>query len=210
MAVRVELDAAGRMAIEAAVREAERVTSGEIVVVVARACDEYGSAGWRCGVLLAVGVLLALGLFGPPLALAPLVGAQAAALLAGHALARIPVVRRAFVSEALLQDAAERRAAGAFARHGLHRTAGHTGILLLVALFERRVVVLADEGVHRRLAPGHSWQEVVDLALAGIREGRAADGIAAAVRRCGEVLAGPLPAGELEPDEIRLAVVIED
>jgi putative membrane protein len=210
MAARVSIDAAGRMAIEAAVREAERATSGEIVVFVARACDEYGSAGWRCGVLFAAAVLLGLGLFGPPLALVPLVAAQAAALLAGHALARIPAVRRAFVSEALLQRAAERRAAAAFAEHGLHRTAGRTGILMLVALFERRVVLLADEGVHRRLAPGHSWQEVVELALAGIREGRAADGIAAAVGRCGEVLAGPLPAALVEHDEIRLAVVIED
>jgi putative membrane protein len=210
MAARVSIDAAGRMAIEAAVREAERATSGEIVVFVARACDEYGSAGWRCGVLFAAAVLLGLGLFGPPLALVPLVAAQAAALLAGHALARIPAVRRAFVSEALLQRAAERRAAAAFAEHGLHRTAGRTGILVLVALFERRVVLLADEGVHRRLAPGHSWQEVVELALAAIREGRAADGIAAAVRRTGEVLAGPLPAAAVEPDEIRLAVVIED
>lgn len=210
MATRVSIDAAGRMAIEAAVREAERITSGEIVVVVARACDEYGSAGWRCGVLFAAAALLGLGLFGPPLGLVPLVAMQAAALLAGHALARIPAIRRAFVSEALLQRAAERRAAAAFAEHGLHRTAGRTGILMLVALFERRVVLLADEGVHRRLAPGHSWQEVVDLALAGIREGRAAEGIAAAVRRSGEVLAGPLPAAAVEPDEIRLAVVIED
>jgi putative membrane protein len=205
----VEIDPAGRMAIEAAVRDAERATSGEILVVVTRACDEYGSAGWRCGVLLAGLALLGLGLFGPPLQLGWLFAAQTGALAAGHALARLPAVRRAFVSEARLGQAAEQRAARAFAEHGLHRTAGRTGILLLVALFERRVVVLADDGVNRRLAPGHSWQEVVDLARGGIGEGRAAEAISAAVRRCGQILEGPLPIEPHDADEIRLGVVIE-
>ena len=104
----------------------------------------------------------------------------------------------------------ERRASSAFSEHGLHRTAGHTGLLILVALFERRVVVLADEGVNRRLGAGHSWQELVDEVLAGIRSGRPAEGIAEAVRRCGQILEGPLPAAELEPDEIRVSVVVQD
>jgi putative membrane protein len=205
-----EIDAAGRMAIEAAVRDAERVTSGEILVVVSRACDEYGAAGWRCAALLAGVVLLGLGLFGPPLPIGTLAALQAAALAAGHLLARIPAVRRAFVAEAQLQRCAEQRASRAFAEHGLHRTAGRSGLLILVALFERRVVVLADEGVNRRLGAGHSWQEVVERALAGIRAGRPAEGIAEAVRRCGEILEGPLPAAELETDEIRVSLVVQD
>ena len=126
------------------------------------------------------------------------------------ALTTLPAVRRAFVSEAQLQHCAERRASSAFTEHGLHLTAAHTGVLILVALFEHRVVVLADEGVHRRLGAGHSWQEVVDLVLAGIRSGRAAEGIAEAVRRCGEILEGPLPPVLPEEDEIRVSVVLED
>jgi putative membrane protein len=204
------LDAGDRRRIEQAVRDAERATSGEIVVAVVRACDEYGSAGWRCGVLGAALALLALAALAPPLSLGAVLGAQAAALAAGHALARLAPVRRFFVSEELLERAARRRAAASFTRHGLGRTEGGTGILLLVALFERRVVVLADEGVDRRLDPGQSWQEVVDLVLAGIRAGRAADGIVAAVRRCGDILSHPLPAREGEPDEIPHALVIDD
>ena len=53
------LDPAARLRLEAAVLEAERDTAGEIVVVVARACDEYGSAGWRLGVSLAALVFAA-------------------------------------------------------------------------------------------------------------------------------------------------------
>jgi putative membrane protein len=80
-----------------------------------------------------------------------------------------------------------------------------------VALLERRVVVLADEGIHRVLAPDETWQQVVDLALAGLRDGRAVEGLESAVRRCGEILARHLPPPVPNPDELSDAlVVLED
>jgi putative membrane protein len=161
-------------------------------------------------VLAAAAALLVFAAFVPPPSLAAVLAVQVAALGAGHALARIAPVRRFFVSEELLEHAARRRAAAAFTQHGLHRTAAGTGILLLVALFEHRVVVLADEGVNRRLDPGESWQKVVDLVLEGIRAGRAGEGLVAAVRRCGEILAHPFPALARETDELPNALVIED
>lgn len=46
-----------------------------------------------------------------------------------------------------------------FFRHGLDRTRGRVGILLLVSLFERKVVILADEGFDGRVgAP--DWSAV--------------------------------------------------
>jgi putative membrane protein len=187
------LDPADRQRIEAAVIEAERATAGEIVVAVVNASDEYGSAGWRLGVLLAALAFLGLAHFGPDLPLLVYLAAQAVALLAGHALARSDAVRRLLVSDALAELRVRQRAVRAFAENGLTRTAGRTGILLLASLLERRVVVLADEGIHRVLDPSESWQEVVDLAVASLREGRPAEGLLAAVARCGEILARHLP-----------------
>jgi putative membrane protein len=83
-------------------------------------------------------------------------------------------------------------------------------VLILVAVFERRVVVLGDEGVERVLAPGESWADVVALAVSGLRSGRAADGLLAAVRRCGEILARALPSRPDDRDEIPRALVLED
>lgn len=199
-----------RTRIEEAVAAAERTTTGEIVVTVVAACDEYGSAGWRLGVALAALALLGVGLYGPSLPLAGLLAAQAVALAAGHGLARLTPVRRLFVSEEAMEHAARRRAAAAFAKHGLRRTRDRTGILLMVALFEHRVVVLADEGVNRRLDPDETWHEVVELALGGIRRGRPVEGLVAAVERCGEILAHPLPADGDTRDEIPQALVLED
>ena len=207
------LDPASRLRLEAAVLEAERNTAGEIVVVVARACDEYGSAGWRLGVSLAALVFAGLLAFAPPLAGWIYLAAQAAALAVAHAVARIDAVRRLLLAQPLVLARVAERARHAFAANGLAGTRHRTGILLFVALLERRVVVLADEGIDRALDPNESWQQVVDLAVEGLRRGGAADAVdalEAAIRRCGEILARHVPAPDRNPDELPNRVVLEE
>lgn len=204
------VDPAARQRFEATITEAERHSAGEIVLVVTRACDEYGSAGWRFAVLLAGLVFAGLAAFAPPLEIWMYLAAQALALGAGHALARIDAVRRRLLPEALVEVSVADRARRAFAEHGLTRTQGQTGILVFVALLEHRVVVLADEGIHRHVGTNDVWQEVVDLAVAGLREGRAVDGLDAALRRCGELLRRHVPAPDHNPNELPDRVVLED
>lgn len=203
-------DPAARQRLEAAVYEAERGTAGEIVVVVARACDEYGGAPWRFGVLLAAITFAGLIAFAPPQSGWSYLAAQAVALLVAHALARIDAVQRLLLPEPLVRESVAERARYAFAANGLTRTQNRTGILIFVALLEHRVVVLADEGIHRTLDPNESWQEVVDLAVAGLRDGRATDGLDAAIRRCGAILARHVPAQGRNPDELPNRIVLED
>ncbi len=207
------IDPAARLRLESCVVEAERNTVGEIVVVVTHACDEYGSAGWRFGVSLAALVFAGLFAFAPPLAGWVYLAAQAAAIVVAHLLARIDAVRRLLLSQALVQTRVAERARHAFAAHGLARTQQRTGILIFVALLEHRVVVLADEGIHSKLDAGENWQNVVDLAIEGLRSGRSADavnGLEAAIRRCGEILARHVPAQGRNPDELPNRVVLED
>jgi len=205
------IDPAARQHLEAVVAEAERRTGGEIVVAVVRACDEYGAVGWQLGVALAAAAFLALGWFVAPLPWTGYLAAQAALLLVGHALARVDAVRRGLLPAALVERRVAERASRCFAEQGLTRTRARTGILIFVALLERRVVVLADEGIHRALDPDESWQHVVELAVAGLRAGRPVEGLEAAVRRCGEILARHLPADVPNPDELpNRLVVLED
>ncbi|HVP28337.1 MAG TPA: TPM domain-containing protein [Myxococcota bacterium] len=204
------LDATDRLRLDAAIREVERATSGELVVCVVRACDEYGAAGWRLAAALAALALLGLAGLREGVSAASLLAAQVVAALLAHLVARIDAVRRLLIDEALVEARVRERALRAFAEHGLARTAGRTGVLILVATFERRVAVLADEGVHRALAPGETWDDVVALAVAGLRSGRAAEGLLAAIRRCGEVLSRCLPPGPTNPDEIVRAVIVEE
>jgi len=204
------LDAADRLRLDATIREVERTTSGELVVCVVRACDEYGSAGWRLAFAFAALALLGLSWWRPETPAFELLLAQACAALLAHALARFDGVRRLLIDDALVEARVRERALRAFAENGLARTRGRTGILILVAVFEHRVVVLGDEGVDRALGPGESWAEVVALAVDGLRARRAADGLVAAALRCGEILARVLPPGPDNPDEILRTVVVED
>jgi putative membrane protein len=202
------IDPAARLHLEGAIFEAERDTAGEIVVVVARACDEYGSAGWRFAVVLAALTFAGLLAFAPPLAGWIYLAAQAGALAVGHALARIDALRRRLLPDPLVEARVGERARLAFAAHGLAHTTSRTGILVFVALLEHRVVVLADEGI--QLDADESWRDVVALAVDGLRSGRATEGLEAAIRRCGAILARHCPAQGNNPDELPNRVVLED
>ncbi len=61
-----------------------------------------------------------------------------------------------------------------------------------------------------RLDPDESWEAVVDLLLAGVRERRATEGILAAVRRCGEILQAHLPAAPKALNQLPTALILED
>ncbi len=204
------IDAEGRARLEAVIREAERATGGEIVVAVVRACDAYASAGWWFGAWLAALAFLALGLFAPPLPWIAYLAVEAGAVALGLALAQLDRVRRLLLGPDAVEPRVAERARRCFAEQGLTRTRGRTGILIFATLFERRVVVLADEGIDRALDPDESWQAVVDLAVAGLRSGAAAQGLEAAVRRCGAILARHLPPPVPNPDELPNALVLED
>ena len=205
------IDPAARQHLEAVVLEAERSTAGELVVAVVTACDGYANVGWRLGVLAAGAALIGLELLVPGSPWWLLLGVQAIALTAAHTAARVPAVRRKLLPADVVETRVHERAQRCFREQGLTRTRGRTGILLFVALLERRVVVLADEGIHRVLDPDERWEQVVDLVLAGLRAGRGVEGLEAGVRRCGEILARHVPiVPGRELDELPNAIVVED
>ncbi len=205
------IDPAARQHLETVVMETERSTAGEIVVAVVSACDGYGSVGWRIGVAAAAAALVGVELAAPGAPWVALLGVQAVALVMAHAAARVPAVRRKLLPADLVETRVQERARRCFREQGLARTRGRTGILIFVALLERRVIVLADEGIHRVRDPDERWEQVVDLVLAGLRAGRGVDGLEAGVRRCGEILARHVPiVPERDLDELPNAIVVED
>jgi putative membrane protein len=181
-------------AVRAAVQEAEARTSGEIVPYVVEASDEYPTAAWKgaaWGALFAPVAALALywwgGFWGTHLPywmlLPPTAGAAAGYLLT----ALVPALKRWMAGEELLEVRSRRRAEVAFLEQEVFRTRDRTGILLFVSLFEHRVVVLADSGIHQKVVPGE-WDGIVAGVIQGIRAGRPGAALIAAIRECGQVL----------------------
>ncbi|MCB0032253.1 MAG: hypothetical protein KDE28_30295, partial [Anaerolineales bacterium] len=46
------------------------------------------------------------------------------------------------------------------------------------------------------------WDALRDLVVSGLREGHGADGLIAAIRRCGELLAAPVPVAAGDRNEL--------
>lgn len=181
-----------RARIEAAVRDAEASSTGQIVPVVVERSDGYPEARFRGALLaaaLATAVVLALHL---PLTLAELPLVQLGAGLLGALAALWDPLERLLAGRTELALATRDRALRAFHEHGLHRTAEGTGVLVFASLFERRAVVLGDHGIHARMGD-EAWQRAVDALSAGMRRGDPAAGFCEAIGLCGGVLAQHFP-----------------
>jgi len=120
------------------------------------------------------------------------IGLQAAIFVLTALLVSIPPVRRALTPRALKAAAVQRAAMEQFLGQGLHLTRDRTGVLIFAALAERRVEVIADEGIYKA-APQTVWDEVRADLVAGLARGRIADGFVAAVTRTGQILSAHVP-----------------
>jgi putative membrane protein len=194
--------------LHAAIATAERRTVGEIVPVVLERSDRHPGALWVAAVVF---VLLGSALLGPwlPWERPPLLLlSQLVFGLVGYAVARaLPDFQRIFVRQARATEMAEEQAFQEFYRHGLHRTEAQTGVLLFVSLFERRVVVLADEGVDA-VTDETTWGETDAAVLEGVARGELCEGLLAGIERAADVLAEHFPWTDGDRNEVPDRIIV--
>ncbi len=191
-----------------AIRGAEIHTVGEIVPVVLERSDAHPQ-GAAIAALLST--LVFSGAFAadlpwdhPPLVLA----IQFAFGALGYAVASfLPHFRRLLVTEDRATEMAEEQAYQEFHRLGLQGTEARTGVLIFVSLFERRVVVLGDEGIHAKMGD-RFWEGVDGAILDGIAKGSLRDGLIAGIELCGDVLAEHFPWTDGDRNELPDRVVV--
>lgn len=197
-----------RERIAEAIAKAEEGTSGEIVPVVATASGRYdraedifgillalltvaaawllfqgtsaGAEGWSAGVELRIGLPMVLVTF--------IVGFAVGVALAS----RVVALRLPFILKSEMHEEVERSAAESFHRFRLRETAGATGILIYVSLYEHQVRVLGDSTISEKLSSG-DWQAICDAVTDGMRQRRAADGLVHAIGLSGELLGRHFP-----------------
>jgi len=206
-AVRVLTDD-DREAVREALRQAEARTVGEIVPVVVERSDDHPAADWLAGLAF---LLIGTAVLAPHLPWnrpAAILGCQLLLLGAGFAVARlVPAFKRLFVRAGRANEVACEQAFQEFYGNGLHHTEAATGVLLFVSLLERRVVVLADEGIAERVPP-EAWHETDAAILAGIARGSLRDGLIAGIRRAGDVLAEQFPDQDGDRNELPDRVIV--
>lgn len=214
------LDDAGHRLVSEAVAAAEEHTAGEIVTVLAERTDGYSDIVLAWAALAAftmMSLFAALprpfldlwdGLLGGwghiwttgelasmTIALGMLAFALTAALLWRDGL------RFAVIPGPVRTARVHARAVKHFKVGAERRTHGRTGVLIYLSLREHRAEIVADEAI-AALVPGEVWGEAMADMLVHIREGRVAEGMAAAVRDVGKVLAEHFPRCDSDVNEL--------
>jgi putative membrane protein len=213
-----------RRLIDDAVRDAEQKTSAEIVPVLATQADSYDRALFLAAVAsMLLATLAVVALFLAPLEnifavdqlpenwhipaawevpLYILLPVQLIALVAGYyAAVRFPGFQRTFIPRAVMQRRVDQAAKQAFFAYNLTHTAGNTGILLYVALFEHLVVVLADRAINDKHSP-ENWIKVRDTLIQGLKSASPERGFVEAIAECGRFLEKDFPIQPTDANEL--------
>ena len=128
------------------------------------------------------------------------------AVLLWFVLGWAPLLRR-IVPAGAMRAAVHRRALLAFVQNRVYRTRDASGVLILVSELERRVEILADEGIHARIGV-EGWQGYVQTIITGMKEGRSADGIVQTIEAIGGELAEGVPIKPDDENELSNEVVV--
>ena len=189
-----------RARIAAAIAQAEANTAGEIVVIINTRPHRYAATMLAAAVLAAFTLPFLAVLAGwTPSLLFPDWDTIDAATRETHGIEGFAAVQalvfvvtlalvaglrldRALTPRGLRRDRVHHAAMMQFRARGLTATQGRTGVLLYLDEAEHVAEVIADEAVFTRVA-ADEWAETIAALVAGIKAGRAADGLVTAIGR---------------------------
>ena len=199
------LSADEKTRISEAIRAAEAATAGEIYVVVARSADDFRYVPVIWAALAALLWPWPLHLL-TRLSTTTILLTQAIFFIAAAWLLSPARIRYRIVPDAIAAESARKDAQQQFLAHGVDLTEERTGVLIYVALANRRVEIVADVGIHSKVGPP-AWERLArEVTVAG-RDQRLVDGIVNAVRQAGIVLAEHFPPKAHNPNELSDRVV---
>lgn len=121
-------------------------------------------------------------------------------------IATIPALKRLFLLSAQVEDEVEEAAVRAFYDEGLYKTREENGVLVYVSVLEKKVWVLGDRGVNKRIAP-QEWQDISNELAQGIKDGQQCEALCRAVTRIGNVLHQYFPIREDDHDELNNIII---
>ncbi len=196
--------------ISATIKDIESRTDGEIAVMVVDSSNHYHEAEVLGGVIL--GSLLALivtVLFFHDSLWVYISLSILFFFPFGLLCARFPKLKAAFLSVKKKEETVRLRALRAFYEKSLYKTRHHTGVLFFISLLERKVWVLADKGIYKKMDQ-ETLNQFAGMVSQGIKEGRACDAsLCQAIEGVGRLLAEHFPITYGDTDELPDQVLTE-
>ncbi len=105
---------------------------------------------------------------------------------------KYPLLKLPFVGRKRIDEAVRERAVRAFYEKGLYKTRDETGILIFISLMERKVWILGDRGINRKI-PHSRWRELARNLSTGVREDKAFPALCGVIESLGRELALHFP-----------------
>lgn len=194
-------DATASETLAQAVRDIEKNTDAEIVIVVRRRSGTYRHADYLCGAVMAfVGLVFVL--FSPFEFHTFWVPFDVIGLFIAGAFvcSRTDFIRRVLTTKKFRSSSVRTGAAAMFYEDGIANTSAENGLLIYLSIFERRVEVIADRGILKAV-PALKWNNAV-FALKQVGRSPESEKLIKAVRELGELLAQHLPPTGENPNEL--------
>ena len=144
------------------VAEVEAAGGAQLIVAVIGKADAYPEIPWKAFALATVTAALLVAPMEIGLVTAPalrssafgLLVVLAAGLVAALAAMFVPPLGRALLDRTRARTEVAQYAQAVFLERGMFQTRHRTGILMLISLFEREAVIVADSGVRRHVTGG--------------------------------------------------------
>ncbi len=187
----MELTREDHEAVSAAIHEAEKRTCGQIVCVLAHASSDYAYVPILWASVLALVAPWPL-IYLTPWSIERIYLIQLVVFIAAGLAFSLAPLRFALVPRAVKRARAHRAALEQFVVRRVAHTKNRSGVLIFVSLAERYARIIADDGIAAKVR-GSEWQAAIDALTGHMRDGRIAQGLAAAIERCGAVLAAHAP-----------------
>jgi putative membrane protein len=194
MVDRHKLSHAEREGVETAIAAAEKGTTAEFVAVVAACADRYHVASLAVGIIAALLVMIVLIWLDPWASIETALAAECVAFGIAYGISEMTPLAARLAPRHAREAKVRRLAHLLFLDRGLASLPARNGVLLLVALAERQVEIVADRGVDSVVGSAE-WQRIVDSFAASARSGAVGAALEVAIRDLGALLARHFPAG---------------
>jgi putative membrane protein len=206
-----------RSRLDQQIAEVEKRTKTQIVLAVVKRSDAYAELPWKAfalGAALAGLLVFILDLRLSEWSTETMASVAAVVTLAGGATfalltVLVPAFARRFLSLHRAETETHQYAESLFLDRELFATHGRTGVLVLVSLFERRVVLLPDKGLADRLT-GDDMEEIIAAMTALLRRNHLSRALEAGLAQLSQTLQMTAPGRPEGENELSNEVVEED
>jgi putative membrane protein len=183
------------------IKKVEQTTDAELVIVVRGRSANYAHSDYLFGFSVALVVLVFL-IFSPfsfPEFLVPI--DVAVAFVIGVIISwKSNFLRRLFSREKFRKQAVRTAAAAMFYEAGIANTNAEMGVIIYLSLLERRLELIADRGILKKV-PSQEWNQHV-FELHEVGENPEPASFQSAVEKFGNLLAKHVPATGENPNEL--------